>query len=497
MWSAATGARATNGAIAAAWVAAGRESGRLGYPSTDMGCGMVGDGCGQQFQGGSVYWTAATGAHPVSGPIWNYWVGQGWERGPLGYAVSDQVCEPGQSSCRQDFQRETVSWSAATGAQTTSGSIRALWLAKGGGGGALGVPSGPMVCGLAAGGCRQPFTGGVVYASAAGTRMVSGPIGEAWTARGAETSALGYPAGELVCEAGGANCRQDFQRETMTWSAGTGAQTTSGSIRAVWLAKGGGGGALGVPAEDMVCGLAAGGCRQPFTGGVVYASAVGTWMVSGPIAAAWTARGAETGALGYPAGELVCEAGGANCRQDFQGETMTWSAATGAQTTSGGIRAAWLRAGGGGGSMGVPTGAMVCGLTADGCRQNFQGGTATWSPATGTRLTNGAIGAVWIEQGREAGPLGYPSTDMGCGMVRDGCGQQFQGGSVYWSPATGAQATSGAIRAAWIAQGWERGTLGFPAAPMTCDRADGGCEQRFEGGTLVWSPVDNKVRWVG
>jgi uncharacterized protein with LGFP repeats len=78
-------------------------------------------------------------------------------------------------------------------------------------------------------------------------------------------------------------------------------------------------------------------------------------------------------------------------------------------------------------------------------------------------------------------------------MVRGGCGQQFQGGSVYWSPATGAHATSGAIRTAWMAQGWERGTLGFPAGAMTCARPDGGCEQRFEGGLLVWSPVTNRV----
>jgi uncharacterized protein with LGFP repeats len=66
-----------------------------------------------------------------------------------------------------------------------------------------------------------------------------------------------------------------------------------------------------------------------------------------------------------------------------------------------------------------------------------------------------------------------------------------------WTPATGAQATSGAIRTYWMAQGWERGALGFPAEAMTCAEPDGGCRQRFEGGTVVWSPIGNRVRVTG
>ncbi|RBY90031.1 hypothetical protein DQ240_02715 [Blastococcus sp. TF02A-26] len=82
---------------------------------------------------------------------------------------------------------------------------------------------------------------------------------------------------------------------------------------------------------------------------------------------------------------------------------------------------------------------------------------------------------------------------MVCGLVRGGCGQQFQGGSLHWSPATGAQATHGAIRDAWAAQGWETGSLGYPTGAMTC-AVSGDCEQRFQGGTLRWIAAQGRVQ---
>jgi uncharacterized protein with LGFP repeats len=41
---------------------------------------------------------------------------------------------------------------------------------------------------------------------------------------------------------------------------------------------------------------------------------------------------------------------------------------------------------------------------------------------------------VWARQGGEAGRLGYPTTDEICG---GGCYQRFQGGTITWSPASG------------------------------------------------------------
>jgi uncharacterized protein with LGFP repeats len=484
----------TNGAIGAAWMAAGREGGVLGYPSTDMGCGMVQSGCGQQFEGGSVYWTPVTGAHPVSGPIRDRWIGQGWERGPLGYATSDMVCVSGGASCRQDFQGETVTWGSSAGAQTTSGAIRTVWVAGGAGAGPLGDPTAAMVCGLAGGGCKQEFEDGTVYASASGVHVVAEPILAAWVALGGESGSLGYPSAEMVCAADGSSCRQDFRGQTLAWGAASGGQPTSGAIGAVWLKSGAGEGSLGNPTAAMVCGLAGGGCKQEFEDGTVYASAAtGTRVVSGPVGIAWQGAGGESGPLGYPATDQGCGMVRGGCGQQFERGSVYWSPGSGAHPTSGAIRALWMRMGWERGPLGYATTDIRCGLAQDGCDQSFEGGVVTWSATTGTRMTNGAIGARWVAEGRESGYLGYPSTDMGCGMVRSGCGQQFQNGSIYWSPGTGAQATSGAIRTFWMNQGWERGALGYPAGSMTCTEPDGGCKQRFEGGTLTWSPATNRV----
>ena len=87
------------------------------------------------------------------------------------------------------------------------------------------------------------------------------------------------------------------------------------------------------------------------------------------------------------------------------------------------------------------------------------------------------------------GKLGYPITGENCDLKNNGCYQSFQGGDVHWSPATGAQATYGAIRTFWGSLGYENGTLGYPVTGETCGLADGGCLQRFQGGTINYTPA--------
>ena len=41
----------------------------------------------------AAYWTPITGAHEVRGAIRDRWVALGWERGSLGYPVSDETNE--------------------------------------------------------------------------------------------------------------------------------------------------------------------------------------------------------------------------------------------------------------------------------------------------------------------------------------------------------------------------------------------------------------------
>jgi uncharacterized protein with LGFP repeats len=105
---------------------------------------------------------------------------------------------------------------------------------------------------------------------------------------------------------------------------------------------------------------------------------------------------------------------------------------------------------------------------------------------------SGAISGHW--GGGFSSPQRFPTSEEKCGLVRGGCFQPFQSGSIYWSRATGAHTVglrSPQIGRAWAAQAWERGRLGYPTGPER--RLSTGWSQTFQGGTLVWNSRTNRV----
>lgn len=265
-------------------------------------------------------------------------------------------------------------------------------------------------------------------------------------------------------------------------------QTRSGHSRAVtrqWNAL------VGSNTTGRFCGLKKGGCGQHFQGGSVYwASRSGTpHVVHGAIRGAWAQMGWERGWLGYPTGEERCGLVGGGCWQTFEGGRMYWSPATGAHAVRGEIGNGWNRLGFEWGKVGYPTGPEICGLVRGGCFQRFQHGAMYWSPGTGAHWVNGLIQGRWGDHAWERGRLGYPTTSEICGLRRGGCFTHFEGGSIYWTPSTGAQPVWGEIRRGWAHQGWEHGRWGYPVGPERCSTRGGfHCTQRFQGGTVHWDP---------
>ncbi|HEU0104361.1 MAG TPA: N-acetylmuramoyl-L-alanine amidase [Mycobacteriales bacterium] len=116
---------------------------------------------------------------------------------------------------------------------------------------------------------------------------------------------------------------------------------------------------------------------------------------------------------------------------------------------------------------------------------DYQHGEIWWSPASGAHEVHGRIRARWAARGAERSFLGYPTTDeLGCPDGRGRYGA-FQGGSVYWTPTTGAHEVRGRIRDAWFALGAERSWLGYPVSDERA--APGGRLSAFEGGRAVYS----------
>ena len=72
----------------------GGAAGFLGAPTTAENTAPDGVGRYRHYQGGSVYWSPATGAHEVHGAIRGLWAQLGWERSWLGYPVSNELTTP-------------------------------------------------------------------------------------------------------------------------------------------------------------------------------------------------------------------------------------------------------------------------------------------------------------------------------------------------------------------------------------------------------------------
>ncbi|WP_409330447.1 hypothetical protein [Trujillonella humicola] len=334
----------------------------------------------------------------------------------------------------------------------------------------------------------SPTGATIAVRTAADATGGASPITVKHSQMGGDGSRLGPAVGTEFCGLRGGGCWRAFQGGFVHWSPATGAQVTWGAIRDVWGAYGWENGRLGYPVTGENCGLRGGGCWQAFQGGYVHWSpASGARVTWGAIRDVWGAYGWENGRLGYPLSGENCGLRGGGCWQAFQGGYVHWSPASGARVTWGAIRDVWGAYGWEGGRLGYPLSGENCGLRGGGCWQAFQGGSIHWSPASGARVTWGAIRDVWGAYGWEGGRLGYPLSGENCGLRSGGCYQAFQGGSVHWSPATGARVTWGAIRDAWAARGWESGRLGYPTAGETCSPT--GCRQDFQGGVISWNAV--------
>jgi LGFP repeat len=178
----------------------------------------------------------------------------------------------------------------------------------------------------------------------------------------------------------------------------------------------------------------------------------------------------------------------------YGGGSIYWSPSTSAHEVHGDNRVLWAQLGWERSFLGYPVTDET--KTPDGVGRfnHFQGGSAYWTPGTGAHEVHGAIRDKWASMGWEKSLLGYPLTNEN--PTPDGVGRfnHFQGGSVYWTPGTGAHEVHGSIRDKWASMGWERSFLGYPIT----DEMSGDAGARindFQHGSITWSaetgPIPN------
>lgn len=148
------------------------------------------------------------------------------------------------------------------------------------------------------------------------------------------------------------------------------------------------------------------------------------------------------------------------------------------------ITTAYEALGGTGGFLGNPLRPTTCGLVGGGCYRDYAGGSIYWTPATGAWALSGKVREVWNSLDYERG-YGYPLRAQVCGLPENGCYQDFQYGVIYTS-SHGAYGLNGWIRQKWSLLDYERG-LGYPTSAVKWLATDASY-QNFQRGVIYSTP---------
>jgi LGFP repeat len=322
------------------------------------------------------------------------------------------------------------------------------------------------------------------------THLGSRVIADEYARRGGAGGTLGPATSEITCGLAGGGCFQHYRNGSLYYSPATGVHAVGGGIYSRWAATGWEWGPLGYPTTDELGTPDGRGRYGHFQGGSIYwTQATGAHWLTTAIRDAWGVNGWEGGPLGYPTSDERVTPDGRGRYVNFQGGSVHWSSSTGAHATFGGIRRAWGASGWEGGPLGFPTTDELATPDGRGRYGHFQGGSIYWTQATGAHWLGSGIRDAWGRNGWEGGPLGYPTSDERATADGQGRAADFQGGSIYWHPDTGAHAVTGAARDAWNANGGESGRLGYPISDAYS--VSGGTRVDFQHGSLT---VDSSGR---
>lgn len=232
--------------------------------------------------------------------------------------------------------------------------------------------------------------------------------------------------------------------------------------------------------------------RDHANGRIYWSPGTGVTAVQGAISQAFLRLGAHVN-IGIPTSDELATADGVGRFNTFTtGAAIYWTPGTGAHLVLGRIKFRWDSFGSERGFLRYPTTDELATPDRIGRFNHFQGGSIYWSPATDAWEVHGAIRDRWARLGWETGPLAYPLTNETATPDARGRFNHFsRGGSIYWTSSTGANDVYGAIRDRWAALGWERSYLGYPTSGEFA--IPGGRRSNFERGYITWNASTGQV----
>ncbi|MBP2321149.1 glucose/arabinose dehydrogenase [Kibdelosporangium banguiense] len=305
------------------------------------------------------------------------------------------------------------------------------------------------------------FTLKADYVSAIQKRYADDAAVRAW---------MGSPVGFELFESN--SHWQQYAGGRLYWTAQHGVKVIGGTILVKYNGLGGHA-FLGAPSTDELISRANGGDRLNHfvgSGSIYWVGATNTaYVIYGPSQEKWISLGADNSVIGYPTIDITGTPDGVGRYTHFSKEngSIYWHPSTGAFAVMGEIKRLWAAVGWETSVLGYPrTDELVGRENSDpgraGRYSHFQNGSIYWSSGTGAREVHGEIGKKYLALNAELSVLGYPTINEGTPPDRIGRFNHFQGGSIYWTNATGAHEVHGEIKRRWESLGWETSYLGYP-----------------------------------
>lgn len=337
-------------AIMAAWDKAGGDGSPLGARKGDVY--PVADGFACDFDGGKMFFTPATGAKFMYGPILDKYESLG---GPvssdLGFPAINEV--PGLAgpdsrvSTFSASDKPVIYWTPEHGAFVVRGAINSAWDKLGSSGGVLGVPVGDETYSGEV--SSQKFSGGQVSWNRETKQFTTDPpaladqlkglqvaidptvaINMAWRAAGGAGGPLGAKQGAQY-PVGGDGIVQNFAGGKVFFNPATGANAIENDILGKYEQLGGpAGSGLGFPvANESDGGLPPSSRIATFSAAdkpvIFWTSDHGAFVVRGAMKAAWDKLRGPTGKLGAPVADQTVD--GDVITQQFSGGKVSWNRA--------------------------------------------------------------------------------------------------------------------------------------------------------------------------
>jgi uncharacterized protein with LGFP repeats len=309
-------------------------------------------------------------------------------------------------------------------------------------------------------------------------------IAKRYTALGSQGSVLGATIGG---ERSSGKARiQRYTHGRMYWSHETGAHFLYGRLEHRYALLHKDHSPLGLPTSDARQ-FPDDGFGAEFQHGAIYQGphqhAHALW---GTVFRKWSALGGRTGPLGYPTSDNTDLPGG-GVHASFDLGDIYNGPRTATHAVWGGVATKYGALHGQAGPLGFPITDVATNSDGKGENARFVDGIVERRPDGTAHALWAAVAGTYVSLGADQSLLGYPTSDLvnGQGGARSA---SFDDGTVTQAPgAVAAFGVWGPIFGKWMQDGGSTGSLGFPLTNVFT-RNDGVVECNFQGGTITYDP---------